>query len=562
MKTIRHKIGLILNDDTPETTLKRRIGLFILFLILVSSFEVILESVVSLNVKYHHHFFIIDAAVSILFSIEYILRLWTYRIDGEKPTLKQRFSNITSFYMVIDLISIIPFYLSLLLPTGYGFIRIIRILRLFRLMKFGRYMKSQNLVVNAIKNKGKELILSMQVVVFLTVILSAILYHIENSVQPDNFGDIVDAFVWSLSKFIGGVGGYGDFEPITFWGQVMATIVGLLGIALFAVPAGIIGAGFVEEIESIKQDEKIAAFNEELLSIFEFDHLGSFVRAKEEIGLPNLRRKVLKLSDTKMRLMLSEEEIFHVAKKGKGIRLKNYISEGKENLVLESFNENSPYGTTINRQSMVTVLSSKSDDQPFLGHYSYALAEFLEANYISVEKYSFGNFSKEKRIDFAEQAFFNDQSTSVSPIVNTFCKDLKDIIKKESLVIDIRCGGKRLGEWHLLNGGSKGTEDFVHTNAHYSNTTNLELLKEKLEADQKDLDEESETFTHDRFGSDNKEGIQWFIQRQTNSHVLVIYLSAKTLNAKASIYYQSIAILGKAIKESLLGSVASKGSKT
>ena len=99
-----------------------------------------------------------------------------------------------------------------------------------------------------IKNKGKELILSMQVVVFLTVILSAILYHIENSVQPNNFGDIVDAFVWSLSKFIGGVGGYGDFEPITFWGQVMATIVGLLGIALFAVPAGIIGAGFVEEI--------------------------------------------------------------------------------------------------------------------------------------------------------------------------------------------------------------------------------------------------------------------------------------------------------------------------
>jgi voltage-gated potassium channel len=249
MKTIRHKIGLILNDDTPETTLKRRIGLFILFLILVSSFEVILESVVSLNVKYHHHFFIIDAAVSILFSIEYILRLWTYRIDGEKPTLKQRFSNITSFYMVIDLISIIPFYLSLLLPTGYGFIRIIRILRLFRLMKFGRYMKSQNLVVNAIKNKGKELILSMQVVVFLTVILSAILYHIENSVQPENFGDIIDAFVWSISKFIGGVGGYGDFEPITFWGQVMATIVGLLGIALFAVPAGIIGAGFVEEIE-------------------------------------------------------------------------------------------------------------------------------------------------------------------------------------------------------------------------------------------------------------------------------------------------------------------------
>ena len=237
MNKIKQKIGLILNDDTPETLLKKRINLFILFLILFSSLEVILESVVSLKVKYYYHFFIIDATVSILFSVEYLLRLWTYRVAGEKPSIKQRLSNITSFYMMIDLISIIPFYLSLFISPGYSFIRIIRILRLVRLVKFGRYMKSQNLVVNAIKNKGKELILSMQIVVFLTVILSALLYHIENSEQPDNFGDIIDSFIWSISKFIGGVGGYGDFEPVTFWGQVTATIVGLLGIALFAVPA-------------------------------------------------------------------------------------------------------------------------------------------------------------------------------------------------------------------------------------------------------------------------------------------------------------------------------------
>ena len=192
MKTMKNKIGLILNDDSPETPIKRKIGLFILFLIVISSVEVILESVVSLNLKYHQLFFGIDAVVSVLFTIEYILRLWTYRIDGEKPTVKQRLSHIFSFYMLIDIISIIPFYFSIFFSTGYGFLRIVRILRLFRLMKFARFMKSQNLVINAIKNKGKELILSMQVVVFLTVILSAILYHIENSVQPENFGDIID----------------------------------------------------------------------------------------------------------------------------------------------------------------------------------------------------------------------------------------------------------------------------------------------------------------------------------------------------------------------------------
>jgi len=552
MKNINHKIGLILNDDTPETSIKRRIGIFILFLILVSSLEVILESVVSLNLKYYNHFFIIDAVVSILFTIEYILRLWTYRIEGEKPTLKQRFSQVFSFYMIIDLLSIIPFYFSIFLTGGYGFLRIIRVLRLFRLMKFGRYMKSQNLVVNAIKNKGKELMLSMQVVVFLTVILSAVLYNIENSVQPGNFGDIVDAFVWSLSKFIGGIGGYGDFEPITFWGQVIATIVGLLGIALFAVPAGIVGAGFVEEIESVKQNEEIVETNKELIDMFEFDHIGTYVRLKNEIGLPHLRRKVLKLNTAKMRMMLSEEELFHVAKKGKGIRLKNYTSGGIENLVLESFNENTEYGTLVNRQSNVTVLSSKSDDQPFLGHYSYALSEYLKANYISVEKYSFSNFNKEKRLNFAKQKYYNDQSLNVSPVIKTFCTDLKEVIKDESLVIDLRCGGRTLGEFHFLNGGEIGEKEFVDTNSHFPNVKSLALFKDIIEKEQKQIDEESETFTHQRYGSINRDEIQWYIHKQTNSSVLVIYVSARILNAKAIPYFKSFEVLGKAIKETLM----------
>ena len=89
-------------------------------------------------------------------------------------------------------------------------------------------MKSQNLVINAIRNKRQELILSMQIVFFITVILSAIMYQIEKTVQPENFGDIIDAFLWSLSKFIGGIGGYGDFTPTTLWGQFIATVVGIL----------------------------------------------------------------------------------------------------------------------------------------------------------------------------------------------------------------------------------------------------------------------------------------------------------------------------------------------
>ena len=320
MKNLQYKIGLILNDDSPETPLKKRVGLIILFLILISSIEVILESIVSLDLKYHELFIITDVVLSILFSIEYVLRIWTYRVDGAIPTSKQRVSHLFSFYMLIDFVSILPFFLSIFMSSGFGFLRIIRILRLFRLMKFARYMKSQNLVVNAIKNKGKELVLSMQVVVFLTVILSAILYHIENTVQPENFGDIVDAFVWSLSKFIGGVGGYGDFEPITFWGQVMATIVGLLGIALFAVPAGIIGAGFVEEIESIKKSEELNIIYLMLIKAFNFDML-SGKRGKEEINMPDLKRRFISITDAVVKLNLNHDDVMETCALDNNLRL-------------------------------------------------------------------------------------------------------------------------------------------------------------------------------------------------------------------------------------------------
>ena len=139
---------------------------------------------------------------------------------------------------------------------------------------------------------------------FLTVILSTLLYHIENSDQPDNFGDIIDSFIWSISKVVGGVGGYGDFEPVTFWGQVTATIVGLLGIALFAVPAGIIGAG-LWKIEAIKANEELKEKNEKLLTAFNYENQAAAIKIKRLIGLSHVRRRFIKLSSAEFKLTLS-----------------------------------------------------------------------------------------------------------------------------------------------------------------------------------------------------------------------------------------------------------------
>ncbi|MCH2022189.1 MAG: ion transporter [Saprospiraceae bacterium] len=550
--TIKHKIGLVLNDDTPETTLKRKVSFFIFLLILISSFEVILESVVSLSSKYHHYFFITDVVVSILFSIEYILRLWVYRIDGEKPTIKQRLSHIFSFYMLIDLISIIPFYFSIFYSSGYQFLRIIRILRLFRLMKFARYMKSQNLVVDAIKNKAKELVLSMQVVVFLTVILSAILYHIENSAQPENFGDIVDAFMWSLSKFIGDVGGYGDFVPITFGGQVIATIVGLLGIALFAVPAGIIGAGFVEEIEKIKEEEDIKEKNAKLLTAFNYENKASDIKNKKLIGLQNIRRRVINVTSAEFKLMLSRKDLITIADKGHGIKLSTL--DGVE--LIQAFEENTNYGTYTNRDSKLTIISPTSVWQLYLGHFTYALSEYLKANYISSELVGKSAWDPKYKCALTISPNYISGEKSNNVYFEQFKSDMLDAVGKNSTVIYFLCSSSLNGSFHILNGGKKGSVNFTETESTYDDLSQLENFYSSFKGALEDFDTSEDSIystinKHTFYGNYKKDRFHWMLRKERNANIICIYLSPNILEAPANQYYPIIKILGDSIRENL-----------
>ncbi|MDC0643961.1 ion transporter [Crocinitomicaceae bacterium] len=553
MSTVKEKIGLILNDDTPESSLKKKINFLILFLIVLSSLQVILESIATLDTKYHYQFFMIDGIVSVIFSLEYILRLWSYRPSGNQPTFKERISYFFSFYMLIDLVSILPFFISIFISNGFGFLKIIRILRLFRLLKFARYMKSQNLVVNAIKNKGKELILSMQVVAFLTVILSAILYHIETVVQPENFGDIVDAFIWSLSKFIGGVGGYGDFEPITLWGQVMATVVGLLGIALFAVPAGIIGAGFVEEIEAIKSDEDLVEKNNLLLSGFDFENMAVAKRAKKKVGLEHIRRRKFKLSDAELRLMLSRENVIRIAADGHGINLRNVKLDGEIYEMIEGFHENRNYGTCTNRNVNYTVISNLSAAQPFLGHFTYAISEYLESNYISSEKVSGSQFIPKYKVNLSKSELYMKDEEIENEYLKQFKRDLLETVDENGTVIYFKCSGSINGSVHILNGGEKGEDKFLEQNGTFNDLKKLNEFYDSLKSDLEEFDQTedkiySDIHKHKFYGNDNREEFQWMLRKKKKANVILVYVSPNFLKAHPRDYYPIIEIIGKNLK--------------
>ena len=199
--------------------------------------------------------YIIEAVSVIIFSIEYILRVWTSDLlYPEYRPLKARFKYIFSFMALVDLIAILPFYLPLLIPLDLRVLRIVRVFRLLRIFKINRYTKALGLIAQVFKNKAAQLISSMMVVGILIIIASVLMYNIESAAQPDTFSNAVETMWWAVATLT--TVGYGDVYPVTAAGKILATIIAFLGIGMVAVPTGIITAGFTELIEKEKSKGK------------------------------------------------------------------------------------------------------------------------------------------------------------------------------------------------------------------------------------------------------------------------------------------------------------------
>jgi voltage-gated potassium channel len=185
-----------------------------------------------------------------IFTIEYLLRLWSCVTDKKysKPILG-RFRYSLTPMAVVDLFAILPFYLPF---TGLDLriIRVFRLLRIFRIAKAARYISSLKLLGRVFKSKKEELVITSIVMIILLIIASSLMYYFEYEVQPEKFADIPTTMWWAIATLT--TVGYGDVYPITSEGKIIASIVAILGIGLFALPTGILGAGFVQEFQKSK----------------------------------------------------------------------------------------------------------------------------------------------------------------------------------------------------------------------------------------------------------------------------------------------------------------------
>jgi len=248
MSESRRRVYSILEQAQEGDQVSRVFDIFIMTLIILNVIAIILGSVQEFSSKYEDYLLIFELFSVISFSVEYLLRLWSCTADNRyKNPITGRIRFSITPMALIDLLAILPFYVPMLIPMDLRFLRAVRLIRLFRLFKMGRYSEAMRKFGLIFRSKREELLISLFVVTILLIIASSLMYHFECEAQPEAFSSIPAAMWWGVVTLT--TVGYGDVCPVTSMGKILGTIIAVLGIGMVALPAGILGSGFVEQIQ-------------------------------------------------------------------------------------------------------------------------------------------------------------------------------------------------------------------------------------------------------------------------------------------------------------------------
>lgn len=187
----------------------------------------------------------IEIITSVVFSVEYALRLWT--ADLLHPSLspwRARLRYACSGLAIVDLVAILPFWVPVLFPDHLLGLRAVRLVRILRILKLNRYMEAIAVIGEVFRRKSRELAASCIFIFFLMLFSSLLMYHAEHDVQPDQFTNAFAGLWWAAATLT--TVGNGDIFPITPLGRFLGAVTAILGVGLVAIPTGILSAGFVE----------------------------------------------------------------------------------------------------------------------------------------------------------------------------------------------------------------------------------------------------------------------------------------------------------------------------
>lgn len=249
LSAARKRTYQILETAESGDITSRIVDLALMSLIAASGVAVILESVRSLAVPYGSYFFFFEVFTVGVFTVEYILRLWSC-VEREKAQnpLSSRLRFAVTPLAIIDLLAILPSYLSLFLGAD---LRILRTLRLLRIFKFTRYSAALTMMIAVFRKEASAFGATLFILLVILVMASSGIYLVERDAQPQAFGSIPAAMWWAVATLT--TVGYGDVTPITPLGKFFGACVTITGVGMVALPSGLLASGFSEELRLRRQ---------------------------------------------------------------------------------------------------------------------------------------------------------------------------------------------------------------------------------------------------------------------------------------------------------------------
>ena len=202
-----------------------------------------------------------EAAVSVVFTLEYALRIWTApELYSDRSPWRARAKYVVSGMALIDLLAILPFWIPMFLPGSMLGMRAFRLVRLLRIFKLNRYFDALAMVGCVVRDKRRELVGSIFFVAILMLVSSLLVYAVEHDAQPEAFRNAFSGLWWAVATLT--TVGYGDIYPVTAVGRIFGAVIALLGIGMVAIPTSILSSGFLEYMAKKREASKAAGGNQ------------------------------------------------------------------------------------------------------------------------------------------------------------------------------------------------------------------------------------------------------------------------------------------------------------
>ncbi len=247
--TLRKHVFRMLETAQDDDRLSRFVDLCLIALISASVIAVILESMPALEKRYGEEFALFEVLTVAVFSVEYLLRVWTaveFDVSEGLTPMQARLRYMTSFHAVIDLLAILPFYLLAFGLFGSIDMRFLRAVRLLRVLKLTRYSAAMNMLIITFRENGKALGAAFLILVTVMLMAASGMYYFERQVQPEDFGSIPAAMWWAFATLT--TVGYGDVTPITAGGKIFGALITVVGIGMVALPTSILATGYAQQL--------------------------------------------------------------------------------------------------------------------------------------------------------------------------------------------------------------------------------------------------------------------------------------------------------------------------